>query len=153
MKRIISQLCLLFLLIAVAGCVNEKEEPVWSLQVGDRLPDFEVILNNGDVVTAESLKGQNSVIVFFNTSCQDCRRELPDMQKYYESCMTQDHPVNFICISREEGDASVRKYWEDNDFTMPYSAQSDRRVYNLFASSGIPRLYEADPNLVITRVL
>lgn len=139
-------------ILAFTGCVNEGDEPAWSLQVGDRLPEFEITLNNGDVVTTESLWGSESVIVFFNTSCVDCRRELPEIQKLYNEFLMQNRPVRFICISREEGAASVAKFWEENNLTMPYSAQTDRRVYNLFASSGIPRLYEADKNLMIIKV-
>lgn len=139
-------------ILAFTGCVNEGDEPAWSLQVGDRLPEFEITLNNGDVVTTESLRGSESVIVFFNTSCVDCRRELPEIQKLYNEFLMQNRPVRFICISREEGAASVAKFWEENNLTMPYSAQTDRRVYNLFASSGIPRLYEADKNLMIIKV-
>ncbi len=142
----------LLLLIICSGCVKDKDEPVWSLQVGDKLPDFEVTLNNGSRVSTESLNGFYSVIVFFNTSCEDCRRELPEMQKYYELCMMQNRPITFLCISREEEEVSVEAYWKEHGFTMPYSAQNDRSVYNLFASSGIPRVYEADTNLKITRV-
>lgn len=139
-------------MVAFTGCVNEREEPVWSLQVGDRLPEFEITLNNGDMVTTESLRGSESVIVFFNTSCIDCRRELPELQKLYDEFLMQNRPVCFMCISREEGAAAVAKFWDENHFTMPYSAQTDRRIYNLFASSGIPRLYEVDKDLVIKRV-
>ena len=32
---------------------------------------------------------------------------------------------------------------------MPYSAQPDRKVYSLFASSIIPRIYAVDENLTI----
>lgn len=34
--------------------------------------------------------------------------------------------------------------------TLPYSAQTDRTVYSLFASSIIPRIYIVSPSLVIT---
>lgn len=139
-------------MVALTGCINEREEPVWSLQVGDRLPEFEVVLNNGDQVTTESLRDSESVIVFFNTSCGDCRRELPEIQKLYDECLLQNRLVRFICISREEGAASVAKFWDENHLTMPYSAQPDRRIYNLFASSGIPRIYEADKDLMIIKV-
>lgn len=139
-------------MVALTGCINEREEPVWSLQVGDRLPEFEVVLNNGDQVTTESLRDSESVIVFFNTSCGDCRRELPEIQKLYDECLLQNRSVRFICISREEGAASVAKFWDENHLTMPYSAQPDRRIYNLFASSGIPRIYEADKDLMIIKV-
>ena len=74
--RVLYRLVLYILIVfATVACVNDKEEPVWSLQPGDRLPDFEVVMSDGRRITTESLKGKHSVIVFFNTSCSDCRRE------------------------------------------------------------------------------
>ena len=152
MKRIIEILSILLIMVTAPGCINDEVEPVWSLQTGDRLPDFEITLDDGSSVSTEMLKGRKSVIVFFSTGCGDCRRELPVVQDYYDECKKRDSDCFFVCISREEGEASVMAYWEENGFTMPYSAQTDRSVYNLFASSGIPRRYEADENLVITHV-
>lgn len=138
-------------ILMFCGCVTDRDEPEWSLQPGARLPDFEVTLNNGDHVTTESLKGKGGIIVFFSTACSDCRRELPEIQRYYEECLSQNRQEVFMCISREEGWESIESYWRDNGFTMPYSAQTDRRIYNLFATSGIPRVYEVNQELVITR--
>ena len=49
--------------------------------------------------------------------------------------------VAIYAISREEGEEEVADYWERNALTIPYSAQDDRRVYELFSTSGIPRVY------------
>ncbi len=148
----INILSVLLVTVMLTGCIKDNEDPVWSLQAGDSLPDFEVSLNDGSSVTTNMLKGHSSVVVFFSTNCGDCRKELPAIQDYYESCKMRDPSCFFVCISRDEGEASVSAYWKENGFTMPYSAQTDRSVYNLFANSGIPRIYEADPDLVITRV-
>ena len=50
----------------------------------------------------------------------------------------------FVCISREEGPARVAAYWHDEGLALPYSAQTHRAVYNLFARGGVPRIYIAD---------
>ena len=46
-----------------------------------------------------------------------------------------------IGISREENGIDISAYWKSNGFDMPYSSQTDRTVYNLFAIRGIPRIY------------
>lgn len=107
MKRIIEILSILLIMVTAPGCVNDEVEPVWSLQAGDRLPDFEITLDDGSSVSTEMLKGRKSVIVFFSTGCGDCRRELPVVQDYYDECKKRDPDCFFVCISREEGEASV----------------------------------------------
>lgn len=139
--------------LAATACIKDEPEDVWSLQVGDKVPDFSVTLNDGRIVTTESLKGKYSVIIFFNTTCVDCRRELPELQKEYERNLAEDKCVEYICISREEDAASVEAFWQGNALTMPYSVQTGRSIYNLFASSGIPRIYYISPSLIITKVI
>ncbi|MBD5341056.1 MAG: TlpA family protein disulfide reductase [Bacteroides sp.] len=143
---------LLLVVMGLTACVTEEDEPVWSLQVGEHLPEFSIVMNDGRTVTTQSLAGKRSVIVFFTTTCSDCRRELPRYQEWYNQIISSGDDVNFICISREEGADAVSTYWKEHDFTMPYSPQSDRAVYNLFASSGVPRVYEANAELIITNV-
>lgn len=122
----------------MTACVGDSDEPVFSLSVGDNVPTFSVTLDNGMQLESSDLRGHKSVIVFFNTSCSDCRRELPMLQSVYNQ-LPQD--VTWVCIARDEDNVSISEFWEDNSLTMPYSAQRGRDVYDMFASSGIPRIY------------
>lgn len=154
----LSRLCLWAAAVAifcvVSGCINddepESEGEVWSLQVGDRCPAFSVVTDDGEIVSTKTIKGRGAVIVFFNTSCSDCRRELPLLQQRYDRHIAGGGAEQWVCISREEDAASVAAYWKSHDLTMPYSAQADRTVYNLFANSEIPRIYVISADLVIT---
>lgn len=158
--RKLSRLCLwgavVAIFCAVSGCINDDEpdtvDEVWSLKVGDRCPEFSVVSDGGETVSDKTIEGKGAVIVFFNTSCSDCRRELPQLQRRYEAHIADGVKSQWICISREENAASVSAYWKAHDLTMPYSAQTDRKVYDLFANSGIPRIYEISPELIITSV-
>lgn len=129
----------------VCSCINDSDEPAWSLSVGDVLPVFSVLTSEGQTVSTENLRGHWGVIVFFNTSCSDCRRELPELQKAYVQLKDRKDVV-FACIAREEDAESIAAYWMDNALTMPRSAQPNRSVYNLFANSGIPRTYVINPS-------
>lgn len=140
--------------ISLTGCIGEKEEPEWYLHQGDTLPQFEVTTINGENVgSADSYKAE-LIIVFFNTTCPDCQRELPVLQKQYEENikLPEAEQSIYICISREEGVADVERYWSDNHFTIPVSAQADRSIYSMFASIGIPRIFCAKDGIITNSI-
>lgn len=131
------------------GCISEDEPQGPSLQVGELLPEFSVTMSDGTVYTTPELRGKVPVIVFFNTNCSDCRKELPVIQQLWEEYEYNDI-VKVIAISREESAEEIQEYWKQNGLTLPYSAQETRDVYSLFAPSVIPRIYIANSQGVVT---
>lgn len=149
-------LMVLWLAMVVAGCStisDDEPELVERVRVGDAVPSFTV-----NIVGPEGQEGTFSttrltgttVIVFFNTSCKDCQRDLPLLNQYY--LQHKDEPdFRMLAISREENEESVAAYWAANGLLIPYSPQEDRRIYNLFATSIIPRIYFCRDGIV-TRI-
>ena len=137
-------------LLILPSCISEEEPDAISLSVGDKCPEFSVKLNDGYILSTSDLKGITSVIVFFNTSCPDCQMELPEIQKVYDFAMSVNRPITVVCISRAEPESSIKSFWELNDLSIPYSAQEDKSIYNLFASSVVPRVYIISPTLEIS---
>ena len=135
MKRTISYL---IAVLSLFSCIKEKPKGA-DLDAGDMIPDFTVAVSDGTSLTGAQLRDGVSCIVFFTTICPDCRETLPHVQRLYDEYA--DKGVRFAIISREDGDESVSTYWMEQGFTMPYSAQSDRTVYELFARSRVPRVY------------
>ena len=125
MKR----LCAMFFSVALlcASCIKDKESGV-DLKVGDRLPEFVVTMNDGTETGTKQLSEGVSCIMFFTTGCPDCRETLPHIQKLYDEFAPKG--VDFAVISREEGEADIYEYWAAEGLTMPFSAQSDRRIYD-----------------------
>lgn len=129
-------------LVVIAGGLSVsciKEEPgVVDVQVGDLLPDFTVQLNDGRIVTGAQLREQPSCVVFFNTSCPDCQRALPSLQRIYE---IYGENLAMVLIGREQPAEEVRAYWEEQGYTMPYSPQETREIFEKFAQERVPRIY------------
>jgi len=155
--RILAILPLLLLFLTIVGCssvVDEAEDDVVErVHVGDRVPLFSVTVSDGEQVRTFStaqLTGE-TVIVFFNTSCSDCQRDLPLLNSYYLQ-HKDDKGFCMVAISREEGAESVAAFWEANNLQIPYFAQTDRRIYNLFATSIIPRIYFVSAQGIVTRI-
>lgn len=131
-----------------SGCINDEPEPRSIVEVGDQLPEFSVVMNDGATVTTASLRGAPSMIVFFTTTCDDCRRELPRINAYAAS-----HPeVRVVCIARNQTAAEAEAFWQAENLSLPYSPQPDAAVYNLFATAGVPRVYCADSELRVTAI-
>lgn len=144
-KSLFLYVCLVIASLAFTSCEESHEQDPDDegsiVQVGQMLPSFAVVTNSGSEVSNLTLQGSASVIVFFATTCSDCKRELPKIQALYEE-MKDD--VQFVCISRAQSASDVAAYWQEHSFTLPYSAQSDKTVYNLFAEKTIPRVYVSD---------
>ena len=139
MMRLSGILSAFLAVVMLSSCINDDQKTEEYVKVGDRIPEFCVEMNDGSVITSRELSNGVSFIMFFHTSCPDCQATLPEVQKIYDEFLPKG--VRFALISREEERASVSLYWRTNDLTMPYSAQSSRVIYNLFASSRIPRVY------------
>lgn len=139
-RHLISDILLAVVLLSPAmfylSCISEDIKPNSSISIGDTMPDFSIKLNDGSVLTSASLIGDVSMIVLFNTSCSDCRAELPIIESAQQ--LTQ---VKTVCISRSESSESVATFWKENNLTLPYSAQPDDKIFKLFATSVIPRIY------------
>lgn len=144
---------LLCLLLTGCSSINEDNNVTERVHVGDRVPSFTVdVVNDGvhSTFSTAQLTGK-TVIVFFNTTCPDCQRDLPKLNQYYLKHKA-DEGFQMVAISRAEGEEDVAAYWKDKGLQIPYSAQNDRRIYELFASSIIPRIYFVSAQGVVTRI-
>lgn len=142
---------ILILLVSSCSMMNHDEiTPEDNIvNVGDRLPAFTVLMNDGSLLSTAQLQGKPSLIVFFSTTCPDCQRELPILNQRF---LTSGADTTFVAISREQGPESVSTYWTEHNLSIPYSAQSDRAVYSLFARKGIPRIYISDDKCIVNAV-
>lgn len=150
MKRIFAIFSVMLPLFAAVSCVYDDPEPEFEIKIGETIPDFTVTMNDGTTVTGASLRNGVSIIMFFHTSCPDCQNTLPSVQRIYDEF--HEKGVSFALISRSQvqndtkdvyGETveGVEAFWKRTGYTMPYSAQPDRKVYNLFATSRVPRVY------------
>ena len=117
MKQFI--LILFTTLVTMCSCLGKVEQMTRDtdvVKVGQKLPQFSVTTSNGMVVSNTTLQGKPSVIVFFNTLCGDCQRELPIVQQVYNQYANRAY---FICISRAQGTDDVAAYWQSKNFNLP----------------------------------
>lgn len=144
MKRV-KFITVLLLCFCIFGCkdkIFEEDNNVYgNVQVGEKVPDFSVTMSDGTKVSNQDLIGYNSLIMFFNVECGDCKKELPIVNTFYKEHQN-DADFKVVCISREQTQLeSIPKFWQENNLVLPYSPQDTRTIYNIFAKNIIPRLY------------
>ncbi len=127
------QLLIILAFVFCTACIGEDGPPtVERVDVGDPVPEFML----DDLVSPRDFVGQRSLIVFFVSTCPDCRRELPVID---EAC--RDLPdLQAIAISR--GEALDPGEWPYP--SLHYYADPTASIYGLFAEHTVPRVYLID---------
>ena len=103
----------------------------------------------GEELYSENLSGNTTLLVFFVTTCGDCKRELPKIDSVWNEL--KDHPTfRLVTISRGETVEVVNDFWKKQNFTMPFYLDPNKKVFSLFANSTIPRVYLVNRENIVT---
>lgn len=91
------------------------------LKIGDKMPSFEVIDQNGNKVASDDLKGKKTIIYFYpKDNTPGCTAEACSLRDNYEALVAQGY--NVIGVSKDSA-ASHRKFIDK--FSLPFTLLSD----------------------------
>ncbi|MDH6535499.1 TlpA family protein disulfide reductase [Parabacteroides sp. 52] len=149
--RFTLSLFLFSLFLLFTACVREDEitETINYITVGDKVPDFTVEDGTGGHFSSSQFVGKKSLLVFFNTTCRDCQRELPTIQSLWETKLKNNPDYTLVTIARGEEKSKTDSYWTEYAFTMPKYQDPYRKVFTLFANNTIPRFYFIDKEGIV----
>ena len=69
-------------LLSLTACIREDlPAGSFALEEGDLLPEFS-ISNPDGTVSNKDLENKFALIIFFSTTCSDCREAFPDISTY-----------------------------------------------------------------------
>lgn len=137
---------LLSLFALLAFLVKAQGDEGDIVKVGDKMPAFTLVSDDGQQILSSSLKGKVILINFFATWCPPCQKELAEVQKTLWPKYEDDKNFALLVIGREHTDAELAKYNEKKGFTFPLYPDKNRTVYGAFAKNLIPRSYLIDKN-------
>lgn len=109
------------------------------LQTGDRMPDFEVMDQDGNKVSSKDLLGKKTIIYFYpkdNTS--GCTAEACNIRDNFEALMARGY--NVVGVSKDSA-ASHRKF--KDKYELPFTLLSDTSTQMLqaFGAWGEKKIY------------
>ena len=109
------------------------------LKIGDRMPDFEVMDQDGNVVRSAELLGRKTIIYFYpkdNTS--GCTAEACNLRDNYEAFLAMGY--NVIGVSKDSV-ASHKKFAEKYDLPVTLLADTATELLQAFGAWGEKKMY------------
>lgn len=109
------------------------------LKVGDRMPDFEVADQDGNIVSSKDLTGKKTIIYFYpkdNTS--GCTAEACNLRDNYDSLTSKGY--NVIGVSKDSP-ASHRRFADRYDLPFTLLADTSTEMLQAFGAWGEKKMY------------
>lgn len=109
------------------------------IKIGDRMPDFEVLDQNGKVVSSKDLIGKKTVVYFYpkdNTS--GCTAEACNLRDNYDALQAQGY--NIVGVSRDSA-ASHSRFAAKHGLPFTLLADTDTQMLKSFGAWGEKKMY------------
>ena len=109
------------------------------LKIGDKMPEFEVMDQNGNMVTSKNLLGKKTIIYFYpkdNTS--GCTAEACNLRDNHDALIAKGY--NVIGVSKDSA-ASHKKFTEKYDLPFTLLADTSTSMLQAFGAWGEKKMY------------
>lgn len=109
------------------------------LKIGDKMPDFAVLDQDGNTVSSKDLLGKKTIIYFYpkdNTS--GCTAEACNLRDNYEALVARGY--NVIGVSKDSA-ASHRKFAEKYELPFTLLADTSTEMLQAFGAWGEKKMY------------
>ncbi|MGI6239353.1 MAG: TlpA family protein disulfide reductase [Christensenellales bacterium] len=154
LQRTMTALLVLALMLAPAALAETEglQIEIQSVEVGELVPEFELLLTNGETFRLSEQLGKIVIVDLWATWCPPCVDSMPQLQR-----IADDFPDDVVVLGVNCGDraATVESFVERYGFTFPIAIDEDLNIlYHYFPTSGIPYtvFIDAEGRLVDTHL-
>jgi cytochrome c biogenesis protein CcmG/thiol:disulfide interchange protein DsbE len=100
-----------------------------ALDVGKLAPPYDITLLDGRPFTIEANKGKVVILHFWATWCVPCRKEMPELDRYFRKHHDQGLEMVAISMDDPEDEAKVREAMKTYHFEGALIRQAKMRGY------------------------
>ncbi|NNE97886.1 MAG: TlpA family protein disulfide reductase [Pyrinomonadaceae bacterium] len=113
-----------------------------GLEVGARIPEFELTKSDGAKVSDKTLEGNPAVLVFWSLYCSKCKKETPAVNKITAKFSRKGVEIVGINIgeTREEIEKGIKSF----GISYPVAADPNKKVMKKFGAIGTPTIVFVD---------
>ncbi len=129
-----------FLAILGWGLRNAQAGPV---QIGQKVPTFDLTTFDGDVVSTADLQGKVIVVNFWASWCKPCEQEAADLESAWQIYKDSDD-VYFFGVAYVDIEPKSREYVKKFNITYPNGPDLRTKISTMFRVRGVPETYIID---------
>jgi len=133
--------CLLILVLFFT--IGQAQDDTTLVRLGQTVPEFSVTTLDRKTIDMQDCRGKIVLINFFATWCGPCLQELPRIESEIWQKYKKDDLV-VVAIGREHTAAQLDTFRQEKKFTLPIAPDPERKIYSLFASIYVPRIFLID---------
>jgi thiol-disulfide isomerase/thioredoxin len=137
------------ILLGVLWCLMVLVSPSWSVEVGERLPDFAVQTFDGHHSSRASLDGKPFLLIFWNTWCPICMEELPKINRFAEKFGPGRLAILAINTGINDNESKARTYWKKSAYVYSSGFDHDFEMTTAFGVRGVPTIFLVDSKGVV----
>lgn len=121
----------------------------FGAEVGESWPDFSLRTFDGAPISRADLEGQAVLLVFWNTWCPSCRRELPEINRHAQQLAGEGVVILAVNTGINDSERRARSYWQQQGFLFPSAYDRTFEVGQAFRILGVPTIYLIDSQGVV----
>ena len=134
-------MALFFLLVTAAG--------VWAVEVGEPAPDFTIRTFDNTSLSRTALAGKPLMLVFWNTWCPDCMKELPEINRIVEKLGRGELTVLAVNTGLNDSESKARAYWKKYGYVFPVGFDHSFEIGQAFRVIGVPTVFLIDSKGIV----
>ncbi|GAC1447719.1 MAG: hypothetical protein PVSMB11_09140 [Desulfuromonadaceae bacterium] len=123
--------------------------PGWGAEVGEPLPDFSVQTFDGKSLSRATFAGKPLLLVFWNTWCSDCMRELPEINRLAERFGPRGMEMLAVNTGLNDSESKARAYWKKYGYVFPAGFDHSFEIGTAFRVRGVPTVFLVDTKGVV----
>jgi len=135
--------------LTVLWCLMVMTTASWGIEVGEPLPDFALRTFEGGTASRETLEGKPLLVIFWNTWCPNCLRELPEIARQSERLGPRGLRVLAVNTAMNDTEPKARAYWNKYGYAFPSGFDHDFDVGQAFGVFGVPTVFLVDSKGVV----
>lgn len=115
-------------------------ETLWTTK-NTRAPEFSLTTYEGKKINSADYNGKIVILDFWATWCGPCKKQFPELEKFYKDIKDNDEIVLFVATfeSKQNPPEKIEEYIVNTEYDLPFVNDSGRVAYDKFEIKSIPK--------------